>query len=314
MKRSIILLFFLLLFSQALYSISRLHFRNIGFKEGLNNMNISAITQDKLGYIWVATMGGVSRYNGYEFKRFYFDSSNPESLSSNHVSSIYCASDGLIYIGTASGLDCYDNRAGKMVKPFPDLRCAIYKILDHKKFIYLGTNKGLFRFNKETKKLEELRGNLAEKPEIINLFFDKNGTLWCAFDNGRLAAYDIISDRFDIYIDEVQSPAANYKTIRTFFQLTNDIILLGTQGGISCFDLKSLRFIENTDFSILKSSLTGIDVRFIMEKEPSIYWIGTMQSGIFIFDKARNKVTRYLTDDEFSEVHSNNYMNYFIDK
>lgn len=314
MKLIFILLFISLIVNHNL-DAAKLQFRNIGFKEGLNNMNISGITQDKLGYIWVATMGGVSRYNGYEFKRFYFDSSNPESLSSNHVSSIFCASDGLIYVGTTNGLDCYDNQTGKMLKPFPDFRITVFKILEHRNYIYLGTSAGLYRFSMETKILEALGDNLAEKPLISNLFFDKNENLWCAFDIGKgLAVYDFGTDRFDVFMNEVQLPATNYNTIKTFFQLTVDIILLGTQGGISCFDLKSRKFIENSDFAILKSTLAGIDVRFILEKEPSIYWIGTLQSGFFIFDKARNSVTRLSTDDEFSEIHSNNYMNYFIDK
>ncbi len=315
MKRILFSILFFII-SSTIFASNRLQFRNIGFKEGLNNMNISAITQDKLGYIWVATMGGVSRYNGYEFKRFYFDSTNPESLSSNHVSSIFCASDGLIYIGTAIGLDCYDNRIDKMLKPFPDLRCTVLKILEYKGFIYLGTNTGLYRFSQETKKLEELGSNLTAKPVINHLMFDKNGNLWCALDNGKgLAVYDLGADRFDICQNEVQLPAINCNTVRTFFQVTENIILLGTKGGISCFDLKSRKFIENSDFSLLKSSLGGYDVRFILEKEPSIYWIGTLQSGFFIYDKARNTVTRILTDDdEFSEIHSNNYMSYFIDK
>ncbi len=315
MIRSIVLLFAFLFLSHDLYSISRLQFRNIGFKEGLNNMNISAITQDKLGYIWVATMGGVSRYNGYEFKHYYFDSSNPESLGSNHVSSIFCASDGLIYIGTAIGLDCYDNRIDKMLKPFPDLRLRVMKIVEYKGFIYLGTVAGLYRFSMETKQLEELGGNLAEKPMINNLLFDKNGNLWCALDNGKgFAVYDLGTDRFDICQNETQLPVMDYNTIRTFFQVTENVMLLGTKGGISFFDLKSRKFIEHSDFAILKSSLAGYDVLFMLEKEPSIYWIGTLQSGFFIYDKARNTVTRLLKEDEFSEIHSNYYMNYFIDK
>lgn len=315
MKRIILFLAVILLVCNSSYADPRLQLRNIGFKEGLNNMNISAITQDKSGYIWVATMGGVSRYNGYEFKRFYFDSSNPESLSSNHVSSIFCATDGLIYIGTAIGLDCYDNRTDKMLKPFPELRCTVLKIIEYKGFIYLGTNTGLYRFRKETGKLEELGSNLTEKPVINNLLFDENGNLWCALDNGKgLAVYDQRTDRFDVCQNSLQFPAINYNTIRTFCRISENSVLLGTKGGISCFDLKTRQFIENDDFSILKSALSGYDVRFILEKEPSIYWIGTLQSGFFIYDRTRNTVSRHLTSDQFPEIHSNNYMTFFTDK
>jgi signal transduction histidine kinase/ligand-binding sensor domain-containing protein/DNA-binding response OmpR family regulator len=315
MKKPILVLLFCLLGISGIYASSRLQFRNIGFTEGLKNMNISGITQDKLGYIWVATMGGVSRYNGYEFRHFFFDSNDSTSLSSNHVSSVFCASDGLIYIGTAVGLDYYDNRIGKMVKPFPELKCVVLKIIEYSGYIYLGTNTGLFRFNVDNRKLEKLGSNLAEDLVISNLYFDRSGSLWCALDHGRgLALYDPSTDRYDIFKNTVHVPSANYNTIRTIFRVSEDIVLLGTKGGISIFDLKRKEFLETSEFSLLTSSLAGHDVRFILEKEPSVFWIGTLQAGFFIFDKSRNVVNRFFADDEFAEIHSNNYMNCFTDK
>ncbi len=315
MKKPMLVLLFCLLGISGIYASPRLQFRNIGFKEGLKNMNISGITQDELGYIWVATMGGVNRYNGYEFRHFFFDSNDSTSLSSNHVSSIFCASNGHIYIGTAVGLDYYDNRLGKMVRPFPEFKCNVWKIIEHSGFIYLGTNTGLFRFSEENKKLERLGSNLTGELSITNLFFDRIGNLWCALDNGRgLALYDPLTDRYDIFKNTIQTPYTNFNTGRTFFQVSEDIVLLGTKGGISCFDLKSKEFVEISEFSLLVSSLAGHEVRFILEKEPSIFWIGTLQAGFFIFDKSRNVVSRLLSDDEFPVIHSNNYMNCFTDK
>tara|TARA_R110002050_G_scaffold141496_2_gene266677 strand:+ start:7144 stop:11220 length:4077 start_codon:yes stop_codon:yes gene_type:complete len=315
MKKLAFVLLIHLLGSLSMPAASRLQFRNIGFEQGLKNMNISGITQDKLGYIWVATMGGVCRYNGYEFKYFYFDSNDSTSLSSNHVSSIFCSSSGLIYIGTAVGLDYYDSKDGKMVKPFPELRCTVLKIAEYNGFIYLATNIGLFRFREDNKGLEKLGSNLTEEMVINNLLFDGTGNLWCALDHGRgLALYDPSTDRYHIFQDTIQTPFSDCNTVRTFFHASEDIVLLGTKGGISCFDLKRKEFTECSEFSSLKSSLAGHDIRFILEKEPSIFWIGTLQAGFFIFDKSRNVVTRLFTDDEFSEIHSNNYMNYFVDK
>ncbi len=278
-------------------------------------MNVNAIVQDKLGYIWVATMGGVSRYNGYEFKRFYFDSSNPSSLNSNHVPSIFCASDGLVYIGTATGINYYDNRQDKLFSPFPDFRISVSNICEHDGFIYLGTLSGLYRFKSGSDKLEELGSNLTEQLAINNLLFEKNGDLWCGLTDGRgLAVYNLKSDRFDIFLNNSSSATINLNTVKTIFQASENTMLLGTAGGITCFDLKNRQFISSEDFSLLCSGLSGIDVRFIMEKEPSIYWIGTLQNGLFIFDKARNTLVRHFQDDGFSEIHSNNYMSYCVDK
>lgn len=310
--------FFILLFlcySNFVNADSLLRFRNIGFKEGLNNMNVSAITQDKLGYIWVATMGGVSRYNGHEFRRFYFDSSNSASLSSNHVSSIICASNGQIYIGTAIGLDSYDPTMDEIQKPFPELRTTILKIVEYKGFIYLGTGMGLFRFDQEEKQLEKIGGETLNNQIINDLFFDKSENLWCALDNERgLAMYDQMNDRLDVYPYSKKNKNSNYNTIRTIYGVNENTLLLGTKGGICGFDIATRSFCDNAMFSLLESTLEGSDTRFIFEKEPSVYWIGTLQNGLFIYDKTREKIVRHCQNDGLSEIHSNNITTYYTDK
>ena len=291
------------------YGGSRLQFRNIAFKEGLNNMNISCITQDKLGYIWVSTMGGVSRYNGYEFKRFYFDSGNSSSLRSNHVASLFCSSEGLIYIGTVKGMNCYDSKTGELTSIFPEFNNNVYAFAERDGYIYLATASGLFRFQPGTEKLEELGNNLAVKPNVSSLLFDTNGNLWCGLDNGYgLALYDRKTDRMEVFRKTEGESLVNYNTGRTLFLLGGKAILVGTKSGITYFDIQSRSFVESADYATLLSGLSGYDIRFILEKEPSIYWIGTLQSGLFIYDKSRNTLTRHTQNDGSSEIHSNNYM------
>ncbi len=304
-----------LLQSNFLSANLRVQLRNIAFKEGLNNMNVSAIAQDQLGYIWVATMGGLSRYNGYEFKHYYFDSGNPASLRSNHVLSLFCSSDSLLYIGTETGIDCYDSRVDKLISPFPNFKNVVLAFAEHDRYIYMGTNTGLYRFRSGNKELEELGSNLTEKPSFSSLLFDRNGNLWCGLGNGKgLAVYDTKSNWFDFYLNNRASNLLNYNTVRTLFQPNENIILLGTKGGLSCFDLRNRQYIDPKDYSQLLSGLSGYDVRFILEKEPSIYWIGTLQSGMFIHDKAHNSLVRHFQDDGSYEIHSNNYMSCLTDK
>ena len=295
---------------------SRLQLRNIAFKEGLNNMNVSAIAQDQLGYIWIATMGGLSRYNGYEFKHYYFDSSNPESLRSNHVISLLCSSDGLLYIGTETGIDYYDSKADKLISWFPNFKNAIFAIAEYEGFIYLGTNNGLYRSKSGSKELEELGSILTEKPIFNSLIFDRKGNLWCGLGNGNgLALYDLKSDRFDFFRNKaVPTVFNNINTIRTLYQTKENVLLLGTKGGLSCFDIESKQYVDSKDFSEIFSGLSGYDVRFILEKDSSNYWVGTLQSGLFIYDKAHHNLVRHFQGDGFNEIHSNNYMCSLIDK
>jgi len=299
----------LLLYWSSSMGGSRLQLRNIAFKEGLNNMNISSIAQDHQGYIWVATMGGVSRYNGYEFKRFYFDSSDPSSLRSNHVASLFCSSEGIMYIGTVKGMNCFDSKSGKLTPVFPDFNYNVYAFAEWEGYIYMATANGLFRFQPGSEKLEGLGRNLSITPVVSSLVFDKSGNLWCGLDNGfGLALYDRRTDQMTVYRKTEGESLINYNSGRTLFMVGEDAILVGTKSGIALFDCKSKRFIASAEFAKLLSGLSGYDIRFILEKQPSVYWIGTLQSGLFIYDKSRNTLIRHTQNDGSSEIHSNNYM------
>jgi len=52
----------------------RLRFEQLGIEDGLAQSSGNTIMQDKKGFIWIATQGGLHRYDGHEFKVF---SSNP---------------------------------------------------------------------------------------------------------------------------------------------------------------------------------------------------------------------------------------------
>ncbi|HWR99965.1 MAG TPA: two-component regulator propeller domain-containing protein, partial [Prolixibacteraceae bacterium] len=289
---------------------NRLQLRNIGFKEGLNNMNISAVAQDKSGYIWIATMGGLSRYNGYEFKRYYFGSENPNSLSSNHLKSLFCSSDGLLYIGTEAGIDCFDSRTDQLLSPFPNFKNVVLSFAELDGFIYMGTSWGLYRFRSGSNKLEELGSNLAAKLSVNNLLSDGKGNLWCGLNDGKgLAVYDIKSDQFDFFRNSAGSATSiNINTIRTLFLRGENTLFLGTMDGLTCFDLKSRQYVHVKECSQLFTGLSGYDIRFILEKEPTVFWIGTLQSGIFVYDQKTNTLVRHFQGDGSSEMHSNNYM------
>lgn len=317
MKRIILLaLSWLLLSLNLTYANSRLQLRNIAFKEGLNNMNVSAIAQDRLGYIWVATMGGLSRYNGYEFKHYYFDAGNPSSLRSNHVSSLFCASDEKLYIGTETGLDCYDSRTDKLISISPDFKNVILSFAEKDGIIYVGTNAGLYRLRSGSQEPEKIEVGADTETLLFNsLLFDKNGNLWCGLGNGRgLAVYNINLNRFDFYQNRHAAHLTDINSVKTIFRYDENNLLLGTKGGLSCFDLAHRKFVELPGTSQLFAGLAGVDIRFILEKEPSVYWIGTLESGLFIWDKAHNTINRRCQHDGSGELHSSNYMTCLTDK
>jgi len=48
--------------------------------DGLPAPEVSRIIQDQFGYIWAGSINGLTRFDGYEFKRFYSNPNDPGSI------------------------------------------------------------------------------------------------------------------------------------------------------------------------------------------------------------------------------------------
>ena len=69
----------ILLFACTVLSQPDLYFENLGIEDGLGDLNINKILQDRKGFMWFATeLGGFYRYDGQEMRMFKYDVDNPE--------------------------------------------------------------------------------------------------------------------------------------------------------------------------------------------------------------------------------------------
>lgn len=80
-----------------------------GEKEGLPGARVNAILPDQLGYIWTGTINGLARFDGYEFKRFYFNPNDTATIHGLTVAAILQEKKGNIWVSTSpSYLNEYD--------------------------------------------------------------------------------------------------------------------------------------------------------------------------------------------------------------
>lgn len=107
MRRVVLLLSLLLLACSALaaapLTVDAVRFRNFGIASGLSQVTCRAILQDDQGFVWIGTQDGLNRFDGYNFKVYYRDRSDPASLADSHVTALAKADGGIVWIGTMAG-------------------------------------------------------------------------------------------------------------------------------------------------------------------------------------------------------------------
>ncbi len=96
-------------------SAQRYSFRE--YNQGLGNLNITALQQDRVGYLWVGTQNGLYRYDGSQFARYGVAEGVPDRI----IDDIFVGLDGTLWVGTAAGVyfERKDGRFSTVKLPFP---------------------------------------------------------------------------------------------------------------------------------------------------------------------------------------------------
>ncbi|MFM9986087.1 MAG: two-component regulator propeller domain-containing protein [Flavobacteriales bacterium] len=80
----------------------------ISNSEGLSQGFIHFIFQDSFGFIWLSTIDGLNRYNGYEFKTFRNNPEDSNSIGSNESCDILEDRHTNVWLNTINkGVECY---------------------------------------------------------------------------------------------------------------------------------------------------------------------------------------------------------------
>jgi PAS domain S-box-containing protein len=80
-----------------------LNFRNYGPHDGLPQAQAMALHQDRQGFLWVGTYGGLSRYDGRTFQTL----TSRDGLTVNRVTDLAETDDGTLVVGTHGGGVCF---------------------------------------------------------------------------------------------------------------------------------------------------------------------------------------------------------------
>ena len=84
-------------------------FETFTVSDGLISNEANVFLQDRQGFLWIGTFGGLSRFDGATFANFVHAPTDSTSLAHNKVNSLYEDRTGFVWVVTNGGLDRFDS-------------------------------------------------------------------------------------------------------------------------------------------------------------------------------------------------------------
>lgn len=298
------------------------NFSRLTVDNGLSNNTVSDICQDRLGRIWMATHGGVNRYNGSDVDYFRHDRDNGLSLQSNYVSRMYTDSHGDIWACTADGISLFDPDTETFRPISIEGMAAIEEILQLSPDIYLlGTRNRSVFYNRKNgvaevvkidgadvafygsacmgdtlvlgsagKKLLFLKWDGTKGLERILPDVATDGRIICMAPDGRNGLWLggnrsglLHWDRESHAVTEVHLKSLTTPRIESLACDSNGCVWVGTKKGISILDPSTGAEEHLVHNPMDESSLSSDAVRVIFRDSQNNMWVGSSYGGVCCF-------------------------------
>jgi len=188
---------------------SRYRFFTLGMEQGLTSDFTWSICQDRYNYMWIGTSNGLNRYDGHNIKQYFHSDPDSSSIPGNSIYWIHKDHDGDIWFSLGgNGVAVYNYAKDRFDKfpPFDSIKqknkygAPLWRMgSDLQNRIYFACGGACFRYNKETRKMEDLtplfHGAIADYGVAMFIPQGKE-LLWILTDNG-LFRYDLIQNNIN---------------------------------------------------------------------------------------------------------------------
>jgi PAS domain S-box-containing protein len=246
-------------------------FKQYLHEEGKNSISANITThirQDKDGILWISTDGGgISFYDkktrSFEYCRY--ETTNPNSLSSDGIDLTFEDRSGVIWVGTASaGLNKIETNKSKF---------------------------GLHQPNPSDK-------NSLSNKSVTSIIEDNDGKYWIGTDGGGLNFWDKKTNTFKHFLNDPHNP--NSLSGNAVVCLAKDFegnLWIGTYAhGLNCYKRKENKFIRFIHDSNDKYSISHNDIWAITEDHNHNLWAATLEGTLNLYDRKTNRFYHYKND------------------
>jgi ligand-binding sensor domain-containing protein/signal transduction histidine kinase len=278
-----------------------IRFTHLSTEQGLSENRVDHMLQDRQGFIWIGTLNGLNRYDGYRFKTYKPVPDNPNSLGGLRVFAVFEDRSGILWIGVDQELDRFDpvTETFTRFRADPDNPDGPSGYLEHMTqdrdgMLWLATRNGLDRLDPASGRFTHYRNDPHDPHSLTSndvrfVLEDRQGTLWIAAGAG-LDAFDRRTGRVLRHYPSSQQPPLD----RILEDRSGLLWLSATRGGgLASLDRETGVFTRYTWFEGWPGTPGLRGCAAIHEDQHGMLWLATKPDGLVRFDRARRLFTRY---------------------
>jgi len=253
------------------------HWRTYDGADGLANIWVRPVFQDRNGVLWFGTESGVSRYDGRTFTTF----TTQDGLADDLVSSIFQDREGNLWFGAyGGGVSRYDGETWTTFTTKDGLASnTVSSILQDREGNlwfgagYLRGEGGVSRYDGETWITFTTKDGLAGNA-VLSILQDREGNLWFGTRDGGVSRYG-----GETWTTFTTKDGLAGTTVSSILQDREGNLWFGTWGdGVSRYDGETW-----TTFAT-KDGLAGNNVWSILQDREGYLWFSIQGGGVSRYD------------------------------
>ncbi len=293
-----------------------LRFEHLSVDQGLAQESVLAVAQDRDGFMWFGSQGGLSRFDGYRMVNYRNVPSDTRSLVNNWVRVLHIDRKGRMWIGTDGGLERFDPATRSFTHYLPgeaqrsgNGNRRIRTIIDDgRDGLWLGTGDGLQHFDPQTGVFRVWHhnahdvGSLADD-QVSALALDARGTLWI----GTAAGLDSLEAPGAAFVHHNASDAEpKFNAIVALAFDAGGTLWIGSLGGLESWK-EGVRRTLGPGEGLMPGAVTAL-----LHDVDGKLWVGTYADGVYLWDGAAGRFANYrhaagdnrsLGDNQVSALH-----------
>ena len=163
-------------------------FSHIDISNGLSNNQVNGFFKDQKGFLWIATMSGLNRYDGYHFKVFRHNVNDTTTLSDDYIVGIMEGPGGKLWIRFRNNtFNIYDPATEKFERDISrelnKLNLPLSTVSDiqkdgHGDFLFLTGQRTIYKYNTSSGKASVLYTSSFPGNTLVAFAEDKKNQFW----------------------------------------------------------------------------------------------------------------------------------------